>query len=221
MPKGKKYVASRPDKRYNKAKGGESVELQHWQAGPGIDVWLASIEDVPNSAWAELYARMDPQRQERCLRYRRGEDKARCILADALAREALRALTGEDAAAISFARHPGGKPYAPGLNAAFSLSHSASLVLCAGAAFPVGADLQRHKAVSDRLIRRARSGGYDGHSQADFFRWWTSQEASGKLSGRGLRLDGPAPGLWWSQGELERPDGRYSYSICALEENVL
>lgn len=197
------------------------MEFPHWQAGPGVEVWLASVDDVPAPAWGEWYARMDPERQARCQRYRRGEDKARCVLADALAREALRILTGADAAAISFARSPGGKPYAPELNAQFSLSHSGSLVLCAGAAFPVGADLQRHRAVSHRLLQRARRAGYDGNSQADFFGWWTSQEAYGKLAGRGLRLAPTPPGLWWSQGQLERPDGVYAYSICALEKNVL
>lgn len=221
MPKEKKYVASGPGRRYNRAKGGEGVEFSHWQAANNVGVWLASIGGVPDGAWAALYARMDPERQARCQRYRRGEDRARCVLADALAREVLHALTGADPAAISFARHPGGKPYAPELNAQFSLSHSGSLVLCAGAAFPVGADLQWHRAVSDRLLQRARRAGYDGNSQADFFGWWTSQEAYGKLSGRGLRLEPMPEGLWWSRGQLNGPEGVYSYSICALEENVL
>lgn len=197
------------------------MEFLHWQAGPGVGAWLACVDDVPGHAWPELYARMDPERQARCRRYRRHEDKARCILADALAREAVHALTGADAAAISFARGGSGKPYAPGLAAQFSLSHSGAMVLCAGAVFPVGADLQRHKSVSDGLVERARRAGYDGQSQADFFRWWTAQEAAGKLSGRGLRLEPPPRGLWWSQGQLDEPDGRYSYSICALRENVL
>lgn len=197
------------------------MEFLHWQAGPGIGAWLARVDDVPGHAWPELYARMDPERQARCRRYHRDEDKARCILADALAREVLHALTGADAAAISFAHSDSGKPYAPGLAAQFSLSHSGAMVLCAGAAFPVGADLQRHKSVSDALVRRARRAGYDGQSQADFFRWWTGQEAAGKLSGQGLRLEPPPQGLWWSQGQLDGPDGRYSYSICALRENVL
>lgn len=197
------------------------MEFQHWQAGPGIGAWLASVDDMPRDAWAGLYARMAPERQARCGRYRRDIDKARCVLADALAREALHALTGADPAAIAFARQPGGKPYAPGLGAQFSLSHSGSLVLCAGAAFPVGADLQRHKAVSDALLRRARSAGYEGQGPEDFFSWWTGQEAAGKLTGRGLLLEPPPKELWWSQDRLDRPDGTYSYSICALAENVL
>lgn len=197
------------------------MEFQHWQAGEGVGVWLARIGDVPRHVWPELYARMDQSRQARCRRYRRDEDKARCVLADALARHVLHTLTGVDAAAVSFARGDGGKPYAPGLAAQFSLSHSGALVLCAGAAFPVGADLQRHKAVSAALVRRARQAGYDGRSQADFFDWWTAQEAAGKLSGQGLRLEPPPEGLWWSQGRLAEPDGAYSYSICASRENVL
>lgn len=197
------------------------MKFLHWQAGGGVEAWLASVGDVPKQSWPALYAQMDPARQARCQRYRRREDKARCVLADALARRALHALTGADPAAITFAQDPGGKPYAPGLEAQFSLSHSGQLVLCAAAAFPVGADIQRHKAASDALTRRARQAGYDGQSQEDFFRWWTGQEAAGKLTGQGLRLEPPPAGLWWSQGRLDRPDGAYSYSICAWEENVL
>ncbi len=197
------------------------MECLRWRAGPGIDAWLASVDGVAQDAWAGLYAQMDPERQGRCRRYRRDMDKARCVLADALAREALHALTGADPAAIVFAQQPGGKPYAPGLEAQFSLSHSGSLVLCAAASFPVGADLQRHKSVSDALLRRAREAGYQGQGQADFFAWWTAQEAAGKLTGQGLSLEPPSQELWWSQDRLDRPDGTYSYSICAWSENVL
>ncbi len=196
------------------------MEWRHWQAGPGVGAWLGSVDDVPGHIWPEWFARMDRQRQVRCRRLRRDRDKALCILADALARHALCALTGADPAAVAFARAPGGKPYAPGLKAEFSLSHSGSLVLCAGAPFPLGADLQRHKPVSGALLRRARQAGYDGQSEADFFRWWTGQEAAGKLSGQGLRLEPPPEGLWWSQGRLDGPEGAYSYSICARPETM-
>ncbi len=187
------------------------MQARHWTVGSSITVWLASIEDVAEEEWPRLFGQMDPPRQVRCSRYRRPEDRQRCILADALARLALAQVSGADPASLSFSVQPGGKPFVPGLPWAFSLSHSASLVLCAVAPFPVGADIQCVRPVSPALLRRAAQAGYDGPGGDDFFRWWTRQEAAGKLSGQGLRL-GPLPedvDFWTVAVE-----GGYFVSIC-------
>lgn len=198
-------------------KEGKRVETVHWEAGPGLWVWLAGTADVAPGQWDLWYAQMDPARQARCDRYRRREDKARCVLADALARQALGAFSGADPAAITFVQDPGGKPRAAGLDVEFSLSHSGTLVLCAAAPFPVGADIQRLKSVSPALLRRAERAGYRGSSQGDFFRWWVRQEAAGKLSGQGLSLAPLPQGLRFFQGEVRDRGEDYAFSICAGE----
>lgn len=193
------------------------METAHWEMGPGIQVWLAGTADVAPGQWDLWYARMDPARQARCDRYRRQEDKARCVLADALARQALADFSGADPAAVSFVQAPYGKPRALGLDVEFSLSHSGTLVLCAAAPFPVGADIQRRKSVSPALLRWAERAGYPGGSQEDFFRWWVRQEAAGKLSGRGLSRAPLPQGLRFFQGEVRDRGEDYAFSVCASE----
>lgn len=188
---------------------------EHWQAAPGLEAWLACVADVPPGDWEALYGQMDPLRRRRCRRYRRDEDKARCILADALARHTLHALTGAAPDAIRFSRSQRGKPWAPDLGVHFSLSHSGALVLCAAAPFPVGADIQRHRPVSDALLRRALAAGCAEPTPAAFFPWWVRQEAAGKLTGRGLSLSPLPPGLCFWDGETCRDGERYHFSICA------
>lgn len=190
--------------------------------GPGGSVlWLAAPENVARGEWPALYARMDPRRQSRCERCRRPVDRQLCILADALARHALGEIAGRDPASIVFQRQEGGKPFAPGLDVAFSLSHSGSLVLCATAPFPVGADLQLHRPLRPALPRRMARAGYRGKSEADFFAWWVRQESAGKLTGRGLSLAPLPPGLSFFEGTLDRPEGRYSYCLCAEGASLL
>lgn len=182
---------------------------------PGVRLWLARVEEVEDHQWPDLYARMSPDRQERCDRYRRAGDKKRCILAGALVREALSAETGAEPGAITFAQGSGGKPCAVGLDKHFSLSHSACLVMVAVADFPLGADIQRRRPVSEVMTRRLARAGYPGGSDEDFFAWWVRQEAAGKLAGTGLSLRPISEGLRFWDGVLREPDGQYFYCACA------
>lgn len=122
---------------------------------------------------------------------------------------------------MTLAREPGGRPYAVGLDKHFSLSHSGSLVLCAVAPFPVGADIQRARSVLDSLPRRMERAGYRGSSEEEFFTWWVCQEAAGKLAGRGLSLRPLTGGEAFRSGVLEEADGRYFYAVCAPKGSFL
>lgn len=191
------------------------MEVRQWEALPGVRAFLAPLGGVAPEEWEALYCRMDPQRQIRCRRYARPQNAKRCILADALARHAIEVLSHRPGGELHFSTRPGGKPYVPGLALDFSLSHSGELVLCAAAPFPVGADLQRARPVSPALTRHLARAGYQGQSQDDFFRWWVEQEATGKLTGHGLRLSPlPRPGLCRTE-TLEELDGVYWYCVCA------
>lgn len=197
------------------------MEVERQEGPGGIVLWQVCVEGVAEREWPELYAQMDPVRQSRCGRYRRQADRRLCVLADALARHALSQVTGRDPASILFQEQEGGKPFAPGLGVEFSLSHSGSLVLCATAPFPVGADLQLHRPLHPALPRRMARAGYRGSGEADFFAWWVHQEAAGKLTGRGLSLSPLPSGLFFWDGGLEREEGRYSYCLCAKRASLL
>ncbi len=191
------------------------MEHTPWEAAPGLWVWPADIGDVAPETWPALFDQMSPSRQAKCRRCRRAEDRALCVLADALVRRALSRRAGVPPEAIVFDRAPGGKPFAPGLELEFSLSHSGRLVLCAVASFPVGVDIQRRRTVSEALTRRAVRAGYQGTTQAEFFRWWVRREAAGKLSGTGFTFAPLPEGLWFADGETRAAGEMYDYSICA------
>ncbi len=193
------------------------MKVQRLALPGGATLWLARTWAVTAGEWPALYAQMDPARQARCDRYRREEDKRRCVLADALARHALAQATGLPPKTLRFAQAAGGKPCAVGVERHFSLSHSGSLALCAEGPDPLGADIQRRRPISPALQRRAARAGHIGESEEDFFAWWTRQEAAGKLTGTGLRLAPlPADLTFWEKA-LDEPDGTYSLCVCTRE----
>ena len=196
------------------------MKTETWELS-GVELWLARTGEVEREEWPRLYEQMDEPRQARCRRYRREEDRRRCVLADALARRALSEGTGLAPGKLAFGRTQEGKPYAVGLDRHFSLSHSGSLVLCAVADFPVGVDLQLWRPVSPSLTRRMARAGYRGETEEDFFAWWVRQEAAGKLAGTGLSLAPPEPGLEFRSGVLEEPDGSDCSCVCASKGAVL
>lgn len=104
-----------------------------------------------------------------------------------------------------------GKPYVPG-GPQVSISHSAALAACAVGPRPIGVDLERSRAVSPRLLDRARMAGWN--EETDFLFWWTAREANCKRLGRGFTWS-PLPRPTHSaQGTLERGGETYYYSVC-------
>lgn len=76
-----------------------------------------------------------------------------------------------------------GKPFFPARpDVFFSLSHTDTHVLCAIGGVPVGADIQTHRPVSDRL--REQTTGERERELFDFFDLWCLKESYIKLKGR-------------------------------------
>lgn len=104
-----------------------------------------------------------------------------------------------------------GKPYVPG-GPNVSLSHSGALAACAVGPRPIGLDLERARAVSPRLVQRAKEAGYD--EKTELLLWWTAREANCKRLGRGFTWSPlPAP-EHCVQGTLEHGGETYYYSVC-------
>jgi len=73
-----------------------------------------------------------------------------------------------------------GCPYLPEFPVYFSLSHAKTHALCAVSYAPVGCDIETHRPVSQRTIRRVLA---DTEQEADFFSHWTLKESYFKLTG--------------------------------------
>lgn len=114
---------------------------------------------------------------------------------------------------------PAGKPYfpaCPGLH--FSISHTDTRVLCAAAAFPIGADIQDIRTLRPGVAERVCTA--EELAQFDFFDLWTLKESYIKLYGgtlgdmrravfsrRGGAIVAPDPGVAarvFSGGEIWR-----------------
>lgn len=103
-----------------------------------------------------------------------------------------------------------GKPCVP-VGQEVSISHSGKLVVCAVGPTPLGVDVERERAVSRRLLARAKRAGYEGRA---FLHWWTAREANCKRLGRGFTWSPlPAPKNLY-QGTLEHEGETYYYSVC-------
>lgn len=106
---------------------------------------------------------------------------------------------------------PSGRPWVPG-GPAVSLSHSGSLAACAVGTEPIGADLERARSVSPRLLDRAKAAGWD--RAGNFLLWWTAREANGKRLGRGFTWSPLPPSDRLVQGTLAHNGQTYYYSVC-------
>lgn len=104
-----------------------------------------------------------------------------------------------------------GKPYVPG-GPEVSISHSGTLAACAVGPRAIGVDLERARAVSPRLVARARAAGYDG--ETEFLLWWTAREANCKRLGRGFTWSPLPRPEHCVQGTLEHEGETYYYSVC-------
>jgi 4'-phosphopantetheinyl transferase len=172
-----------------------------------------------------LYKAASPERKQRADRYRRPEDKLRCVIADRLLRTAL----GTASYTVEKGRY--GKPYLKDRKDFFyNLSHSGRYVVMAWGSSEVGIDVQEHRAGTD--LRALAAYGFAPDEYAYVFRCdtqipqrfydiWTAKESYLKYTGEGLRKElnsfsvlTPEDGIHYHYRNLE---GGYSLSLCTTE----
>lgn len=143
-------------------------------------LYCCSLAGCDQQEEERLYRLASPQRQLRADRYRKREDRLRCLIADGLLRYAV----GTCAVAAS----PQGKPYLPEHpEVHFNLSHSGNWVVLAIGDREVGVDVERTDRAVDRAALSKRH--FTPEEQArpeDFFAIWTAKESYLKHLGVGL-----------------------------------
>ena len=158
-----------------------------------VGLELENITDWPSQCTPHTTR----QEQQEAGRYVHIEDAARHLAGRALARRMLRAVFGQDCAAV-FALSPYGKPFCPGVSADFSISHSGSMVwvaLCRCAS--VGIDVERLRPLPDAAELTSQLHPQEqkdllalppAELQTAFYRCWTRKEAVIKAVGMGLSM---------------------------------
>lgn len=103
-------------------------------------------------------------------------------------------LTGEELPPIEKA--PRGKPYFPGSDLHFSITHTKTTVFCAIADVPLGIDAEDlnrkvSPALAQKILSPAEYAQYEAVPEAErneaLLRFWVLKEAGAKCSGLGLR----------------------------------
>lgn len=127
-----------------------------------------------------------PARLERSKKFRKEDDRLRCIGAGALLSAVLHAdekdiLTG-----------PHGKPYLAGSSIFFNISHSGNYIVMAADSTETGTDIELIKepieSVAGRVYTAEERRWMDGDGEK-FYILWTLKESVMKALGRGLSLD--------------------------------
>ncbi len=157
--------------------------------------WV-NICDISDGDIRHCEELMPEERRARIERFRLIDDRRRSVIGELLARRLIAGRCGIPFDAIVFGRTERGKPFAVGLPAEFSISHSGEFVLCAVSDSPVGADIEKIRPVRDRLIQRVcsdreldfvwKKGISDDEMYSRFFQVWTGKEAYLKYLGTGI-----------------------------------
>lgn len=161
-----------------------------------IHIACIDITALTSGDYETLYAAASSQRKQRADRYRRQDDKLRCVTADALLRRAVRQALG--VTEFSVVSDACGKPHvenAEGFH--FNLSHAGAWVVIAWGGSPVGIDVEQMRMDSgkEHIARRhftAAEQDYvfaaEGDARAErFFTVWTAKESYLKYQGTGIR----------------------------------
>ena len=156
-----------------------------------IRILCADLTTADAALYGEVYRRLydhaSEERRRRADRYRRFDDKLRCVVADALLRMSL----GNDR--FTIVKNEAGKPRVEDyVNFYYNISHSGRYVVVASGNSNVGVDVQRHDAGIDRMAVAEQYFSpdeqiYVGQSLRRFYEVWTGKESYLKYTGEGLR----------------------------------
>ncbi len=195
---------------------------------------LSSLRD--QTLFQKYYETQPLWRREKIDTLRRLPDKIQSLGAGILLQKAL---PGADLTQICFGEN--GKPYLPGNNTQFNLSHAGDWALCAVGNVPLGCDIEQLRSykmsVANRFFcaeeTRMLEETEDEAQQDIFFRLWTIKESYLKAVGKGLSkplnsfcvsFDNGGPALKglqneWLLREYAVAEG-YRCALCAAAGSV-
>lgn len=158
--------------------------------------WHFDRLDVAPDEAEELSALLDPGERARAQRFHQALHRRRFIIRRARLRQWLGTRLGLAPAAVPILTDSMGKPFVPGWDRHFSISHSHDTLLLACAPVPVGCDIERidphfaWRPVAERLFapeeRQTLAAMAETPGRIAFFHCWARKEAFVKALGLGL-----------------------------------
>lgn len=148
-----------------------------------MEIYFCGIDEFADLAGSEL---LSPERRARMERYRKDEDRARCLVAGLLLRMAL------GPRAFTLCQNAQGKPYLP-QGPCFNLSHSGEYVVLGVSEHAIGVDIERIGPFEERVARRCYTDAelawlYAQEDAGAFYRLWTAKESIMKSTGLGFSM---------------------------------
>lgn len=160
---------------------------------PGsVSLWLADARQIDEGMLQACLPWLSPGEAARHASFTRPERRRQFLIGRVLARKALAAMSGTDAAGIVLEERPGLGPLVAGRKASLSISHSGPWVGCAVSAdCAIGLDIETIDASRDIQALALHAFGEEEcallaarpaeHRVRDFYVMWSKQEASIKL----------------------------------------
>jgi 4'-phosphopantetheinyl transferase len=178
-----------------------------------VDIALCRLDDDSDVALSTAARWLSPDEAQHAARFRHDRDRDRFVRARGFLRRTLARHLDSDPRALALAKGAQGKPFLPGGELAFNLSHSGGLAAVAiSTAHEVGIDIERltpSPPLPDDLSGLIRACFRPDEAaaitaaaapQRAFLRFWTAKEARMKLTGEGLGLDPRAIALAHENG---------------------
>jgi 4'-phosphopantetheinyl transferase len=181
-----------------------------------VDVWSAALDE--EAGVAACLALLNDEERARMGRFLFEGLRRRYAIAHGFLRDVLARYLRVDAAAIRFDAGEHGKPFVPGAEIQFNLSHSADLAVCAvtrGRRIGVDVECIRPVQEMDAIVARFFTAGEAERictasaRERVFFECWTRKEAYIKGVGGGLSIpltsfDTTGPLAGWTLAGLPR-----------------
>ena len=152
------------------------------------------LEQYTDEAHETHLALLPHWRREKALRYKKLDDRKRCVLAFVLLQRALHEEYGITEVP-EFVYNEFGKPSLSNLPIHFSLSHCKDAVACAVSEHNIGIDVESVVPYNSDVARRVCTASEiealrcSSQKDMDFTTLWTKKEAVAKFEGLGLSMD--------------------------------
>lgn len=158
------------------------------------ELWIADTEQLALDSQLEWMLALLPESdQAKALRFRKREDRLRCVAGRLMIHALAAARLGQADVPLQVSAY--GKPSFAGENALqFSLSHAGKLVVLASGDHPLGVDVEENRPLVWRELASVFGAEEQKLLEADedpaglFYRFWTVREAFSKEEGRGLPI---------------------------------
>ena len=162
-------------------------------------IYLAEVDELLNGLEAGHWpAGISPVQRARIERLARESDRRRAQAAEVIMRRVLSSHLGVSQDEIKVERDQFNKPFLPGTDIFFNLSHSADRVACAVDTAPLGVDLERIRPLPEmmeivtRYFSTEKQLTLESCPEPDrlecFFTLWTLKESFVKAEGKGLSI---------------------------------